>query len=351
MSDGRLRLRVFSPSCVQELVGSFIVVAGMHSSGKSTLARDLAGKLAPSVDAAVAVGIDGLVPRNATFASLGAGVVSRVADFQKERKQELLLVVDTAGDRKTLASDDFRKLVADMRRLTVILTTPACSLLPVHLRPLVTCIFQFAEPLLAIKKTLYTNFASFTHTFEDFCRVLDCATTVDFETLVVRRRVQSKRLDEVFFTHRVRDPEKSVSLVGASLVGSSEDDEADEAEYRIIDLPTPPKSPRAGTFQEPRETTATPEEVSLTDWLDAHFESYPGDVLVDFTAAAGKFARDKVGDWFVPFETIYNKWKADGRAGSESEVGRELSKADVHEWAVNLKNEEGKRRTTRVRVG
>ena len=62
-------------------------------------------------------------------------------------------------------------------------------------------------------------------------------------------------------------------------------------------------------------------------------------------------ARDKVGDWFVSFETIYALWKAGGRAGSESEVGRELTKAGVREWVVNLKNEDGKRRTTRVRVG
>ena len=142
-----------------------------------------------------------------------------------------------------------------------------------------------------------------------------------------------------------------MSLVGASLLGSSDDEEADEADDRIVELPTPTKSSRAGTTQELRETTATPDEVSLTDWLKKHLESYPGDVLVDFTGVAGKFARDKVGDWFVPFETIYALWKAEGRAGSESEVGRDLTKTGVREWVVNLKNEDGKRRTTRVRVG
>ena len=351
----RLRLRHFSPSCVQELRGSFIIVTGMHGSGKTTLVRDLAGKLASSVDAAVAVGIDGLVPRHSTFASLGAGVVNRVADAQKERNQELLLVVDTAGDRKVLASDDFRKLVADTRHLTIILTLPACSMLPVQLRPLVTCVFQHAEPQLAIRKALYTNFASFTHAFDDFARILD-ATTEGFDCLVVRRKAQSRHLDEIFFWYHVDDPERAatVTLVGASLFGAS--DEAagnDDSDCRVVDIAAAASSSRAGTPPGPRETTtpATSKEVSLTDWLDAHFESYPGDVLVDFTGEAGNVVRDKVGDWFVPFETIYALWKAEGRVGSDSEVGRELTKAGVHEWVVNLRNDEGKRRTTRVRVG
>ena len=85
-----------------------------------------------------------------------------------------------------------------------------------------------------------------------------------------------------------------MSLVSASLLGSWDDGEAVEADYRIVDLPTPTKSLRAGTTQELRETTATPDEVSLTDCLEKHLESYPGDVLVDFTGVA---ASDRADGW------------------------------------------------------
>mmetsp|Transcript_21958 Transcript_21958/g.70716 ORF Transcript_21958/g.70716 Transcript_21958/m.70716 type:complete len:169 (+) Transcript_21958:465-971(+) len=148
---------------------------------------------------------------------------------------------------------------------------------------------------------------------------------VELTSFSVCHKAQSKYFHEIFFWHRVDDPERAASS-----------------------LPQQKETP-----QEPRETTpATLEEVlsrSPTGWRST---LNPTTATSSKTfAAAGKFVREKVGGSSVSFETICSLWKADGRAGSESDLGKELTKAGVHEWVVNLKLEDGKRRTTRVRVG
>lgn len=311
-----LTLRHFSQEL---LLGSFTLVLGRHGSGKTALLRDLACGL--KIDAAVAVGLDGVPTRS----SLDARLLAEISEALLPH-QTVLLLLDGACERKALSSDAFRSLVGD-KRLTVVLALPTAAMLPAHLRPSVACVFQFAEPQLAVRKSLYTHFAGFTKTYDDFSRVLDGATH-GFGCLVVWLQARSRFLDQIFFWYHVDDLGRAVSL--APLLS---EDESDDENCRVVD------DIAVGTTKKP-----------LAEWLGRHFAFYDGDVLADFRFG-GKFTRKKVGDWFVPFETIRSLWKAEGLQGSDSDLGRELTKGGWHEWIVNLKNKDGKRRTTRARVG
>ena len=336
----RLKLRHFS-SHHGLLLGNFVVVFGRHGGEKTSLLRDLAASLAPKIDGAVAVGLEGLAPSNCTFASLETSLLDRLAETPKAH--QILFFVDAVVDRKVLASDSFRRLLT-RRGLTTILALPTSGMLPAHLRPFVDFVFQFAEPQIAVRKALFTHFAAgFTKDFDDLSRIVDKATD-GFDSLVISLKSRSTYLDQIFFWYHVDDLERAPAVSLPPFFPPDDDD--DDEDYRIIDISSSRKKDETAP-----DPTQVRRPLPLADWLHQNFDIYEGDVLVDFTDGTGKFVRAKVSDWFVPFKTVHSRSKADGRSGSESDLGRELTKAGWHEWIVNLKNDEGKRRTTRTRVG
>ena len=94
----RLKLRHF-PSHHGLLLGNVTVVLGRHGGEKRSLLRNLAAGLAPKIDGAVAVGLEGLAPSNCTFASLETSLLDRLAETSKDDHQSLFLV-DAVVDRK-----------------------------------------------------------------------------------------------------------------------------------------------------------------------------------------------------------------------------------------------------------
>ena len=359
----RLKLRPFTS--IRELLGKFIIVCGRGGSGRTTLVRDLSRTLAPNLDAVVAVGLDALASAESTYPSIDVALVERIAEAQQQRQLNTLLVIDMALDRKVLSSDAFRRLIADTRRLTVILSLPSCTILPPNLRPLTHCIFQFNESQVSVRRTLFTHYASFT-TLDTFFRIMD-KIAVGFQCVVVWHKPRAQCLDEVYYWYVIDDIQRaaSVNLEGCVSLFAS-DEEIHDASCKIIDI-IPTKKKTGPTAQAPAAASPTEEEegddeddedegdgekeVPFVDWMRRHFEFYNGNVRDDFTNDDGKFVRDKVGSWFTRFDTIYKLWKADNRPGNETDLGRDLTGIGLREWIVNIKTEEGKRKTSRTRVG
>lgn len=331
---------------------------GHSGSGRTTLIRDISRQIAYKIDAVVAVGIEDLAPDDCTYTNLDVGLVDRIAAAQKERELETLLIIDAAIDKKVLGSDSLRKLIADGRRSTVILTLPSCTILPSNLRPLVTCVFQFAEPQLSVRKTLHTTLASFTD-LGTFSRLVDAATK-GYDCLVVWHKPRAQFLHEVYFWYNVDDVDRAAAVrLDGCVSPFATDEEVEDANCKIIDIIPKKASPKTAQQEATQAASETEEdaeaaeekEVPFRDWLDQHFEFYEGDVVADLQHD-GKFSKEKVGQWFTRFQTIFTLWKADGRHGNETDVGRELTKIGLMEWIVNVRDEEqGKRKTTRTRVG
>ena len=108
-------------------------------------------------------------------------------------------------------------------------------MLPAHLRPFVDFIFQFAEPQIAVRKTLYTHFtAGFTKDFDDFSRIVDRATD-GFDCLVISLKSRSKYLDQIFLWYHVDDLERAAAVSLPALLPPDDVDDDDEV-YRIIDI-------------------------------------------------------------------------------------------------------------------
>ena len=72
------------------------------------------------------------------------------------------------------------------------------------------------------------------------------------------------------------------------------------------------------------------DDIKGIEWVKDRYEFYEGDIVNDFDAKGPgekgyKFDWNKVGDWYVQFDTIYNWYKNKGGCDGEAKFGRMLT--------------------------
>jgi len=96
---------------------------------------------------------------------------------------------------------------------------------------------------------------------------------------------------------------------------------------------------------------------TLKDWLTSKYKFYSGPIT-DFHS--GEFSADgeplfdgeKVGNWKVPFDWLFQDWTGEGNRGSKINFGKKLTELGLPSWSVKMRNDQlNTSKVMRCRVG
>lgn len=209
----KLKMKRFDPCGISSsgLLGCFIVLIGRRNSGKTTLMKDLLGRL--NCDLVVGVSptddtnqaMSSCIPKAFVFREASEDFLKNLMESQKKRWSsgrgiELCLCLDdVAWDTAFFASKTFKQLCFNGRHMhiTVILAMQYALCIPPPIRAQVDLCVTMAEKMLANRKKLWEQFFGMM-TFPEFCAIMD-KTTNGFECLCLWNRSRSNELDTMLF--------------------------------------------------------------------------------------------------------------------------------------------------------
>lgn len=199
---------------------SKIVVVGKPATGKSTLTRDLIKVFRHMFP--VAKIFSGTEENNHFYSSMFPDLYvhseyseSEMEDFAKRQKlamrnnpenpKGLLIVDDCSDDPKFFNRPLFQKFYKNGRQWEMMFIL--CLQYGMDVRPVIRTnidyIFIFREPIEKNRKAIWTNYASITGSYEDFCDIMD-QITEDYTALVIDNRQQSNDREDCIYYYKAR---------------------------------------------------------------------------------------------------------------------------------------------------
>ena len=211
----KLKLKKFNPVTISDngLLGCFIVLIGRRNSGKSTLMKDLLGRM---TDIDIVIGVSPTddtnqlmtecIPKAFVFREASEDFLKNIMESQQKRwsdnKKGLELCIcldDVAWDTAFFNSKTFKQLCFNGRHMhiTVILAMQYALCIPPPIRAQVDLCITMSEKMLSNRKKLWEQFFGMM-TFTEFCQIMD-KTTNGFECLCLWNRSRSNELDTMLY--------------------------------------------------------------------------------------------------------------------------------------------------------
>ncbi len=209
----KLKLKKFKPSSISPkgLLGCFIVLIGRRNSGKTTLMKDLLGRM--DLDLCIGVSptddtnqsMSECIPSGFIFREASEEFLKGIIESQRRRWSngaglELCICLDdVAWDTAFFNSKTFKQLCFNGRHMhiTVILCMQYALCIPPPIRAQVDLCITMSEKMLSNRKKLWEQFFGMM-TFPEFCQIMD-KTTNGFECLALWNRSRSNDLDSMLY--------------------------------------------------------------------------------------------------------------------------------------------------------